>query len=70
MKVAYDRETDALSIVFRQAPVAESDERAAGLILDFDADGEIVAIELLDASRRIDPDLSIDLALASVPSAP
>ena len=70
MKVAYDRETDALSIVFRQAPVAESDERAAGLILDFDADGEIVAIELLDASRRIDPDLSIDLALARAPSAP
>jgi YD repeat-containing protein len=54
MKVNYDAKTDTLTVIFRDAPVAESDEEKPGVILDYDADGNIVSIEVLDASRRVE----------------
>jgi len=53
MKVIYDRETDTLSIVLAERPVAESDELRDGLIVDYDSDGRIVSVEVLDASRHV-----------------
>jgi uncharacterized protein YuzE len=53
MKTTYDREIDALYVRFADTPVIESEEVAAGVVLDFDADGRIVAIELLDASKHV-----------------
>ncbi|MGH7477725.1 MAG: DUF2283 domain-containing protein [Longimicrobiales bacterium] len=59
MKVRYDPEADALTIIFREeAAVESSDEARPGIIVDLDHTGEVVAIEVLDASRRIaDPSL-------------
>lgn len=54
MKVSYDPETDTLVIVFREAPIADSDEEKPGFILDYDEAGDLVAVEVLDASRRIE----------------
>ncbi len=54
MNVSYDPETDTLVIVFRDAPIADSDEEKPGFILDYDEAGELVAVEVLDASRRIE----------------
>lgn len=54
MKFGYDAETDTLRIVLGSAPIAESDEDKPGVILDYDADGNIVGIELLQASKRTD----------------
>ena len=48
MKVNYDAKTDTLTVVFRDVPVAESDEDKPGVILDYDATGNIVSIEVLD----------------------
>lgn len=53
MRVIYDTQTDTLSIILSEAPVLESDEDKPGLILDYDADGNMVSLEILDASRRV-----------------
>jgi uncharacterized protein YuzE len=53
MRVSYDAETDTLTIVFRDAPIAESDQVKPGVILDYDAQGNILSIEVLDASLRV-----------------
>lgn len=55
MHVIYDTTTDTLNIILSERPVAESDEDKPGIILDYDADGNIVSMEILDASRRTQP---------------
>jgi len=45
--------SDTLSIIFRDETVAESDELREGLIVDYDHNGKIVFIELLDASENV-----------------
>ena len=54
MKVSYDPEMDIVRIIFSAVPIAESDEDKPGVILDYDAAGNIVGMEILDASRRIE----------------
>ena len=53
MRVRFDRETDTLTVIFADSPVVESDEDKPGTILDYDASGNLVSIEILDASRRV-----------------
>lgn len=53
MKVIYDRDTDSLTVIFAETPVFESDEDKPGIVLDYDADGNLVSLEILDASRRV-----------------
>ena len=53
MRVIYDAQTDTLTIILSEAPVLESDEDKPGMILDYDADGNMVSLEILDASRRV-----------------
>ena len=54
MKATYDAETDTLSIVLKtDARVVESDEDKPGVILDYDEQGNLVSLEILDASKRV-----------------
>jgi len=54
VRITYDPETDTLTLVFRDRPVAESDEDRPGVILDYGGDGEVISMEILDASRRVE----------------
>ena len=53
MRIIYDPKTDTLTIILNDTPVAESDEAKPGVILDYDSSGNIVSLEILDASRRV-----------------
>lgn len=62
MRVTYDPTVDVLKIVLSSAPVEESDEEKPGVILDYDADGNVVGIEVLAASTRVDDPRSVEYA--------
>jgi len=53
MRVIFDQETDTLSLIFREDKIAESDEVREGVIIDYNKDGKIVSMEILDASDQI-----------------
>jgi len=65
MKITYDPDSDTLTVEFRPGPVAESDEEKPGVILDYDEAGEIVGIEILDASRRVADPRTIEFTAVS-----
>jgi len=52
MKVKYDKEVDILYICLSNEPVKESDESKPGIIIDYSEDGNVVGIEILDASKK------------------
>lgn len=51
MRISYDPEVDALSIAFRETTVT-SKHLADGIAADYDADGRLAGIEILDAVKR------------------
>ncbi|HEY6291702.1 MAG TPA: DUF2283 domain-containing protein [Terriglobia bacterium] len=54
MKASYDPTTDTLSLILKEdASLAESDEDKPGVILHYDESGNLVSVEILDASRRV-----------------
>jgi uncharacterized protein YuzE len=63
MKVTYDPEVDVLRIVLADTPVEESDEDKPGVILDYDQQGNLVGLELLNASKRVANPRSVEYAV-------
>ena len=53
MKTRYDPDADALYLRLAEGQIAESDEVRPGIVLDLDAEGRVIAIEILDASRHL-----------------
>ena len=51
MKIQYDPEVDALSIIFRKTTVTTK-ELADGICADYDSDGRLAGLESLDAKLR------------------
>jgi uncharacterized protein YuzE len=66
MKINYDRIADALTIIFTETPVAESDEDKPGVILDYDDKGNLVSLEIMDASRRVNVPGKIEYQVSPV----
>jgi uncharacterized protein YuzE len=64
MKVVYDPETDTLRVTFGRNAVEESDEQKPGVILDYDKEGNVVALEILDASKRTDNPRAFEYSVA------
>ncbi|MEE9293976.1 MAG: DUF2283 domain-containing protein [Phycisphaerae bacterium] len=51
MRISYDAEVDALSITFRETTVTTK-HLTEGIAADYDAEGRLAGIEILDAVRR------------------
>lgn len=60
MKITYDSEVDVMRIIFNKVPIEESDEAKPGLIVDYDKKGNIVGLEILEASKRMDNRRSVE----------
>ena len=54
MKLKYYKDTDSLYIDLSSKPSAESKEISEGIVLDFDSEGNIVGIDIDNASQKID----------------
>ncbi len=65
MKVSYDTRTDTLSVILKDnVSIAESDEDKPGIILDYDDRGDLVSLEILDASRRVTEARKVEFQMA------
>jgi len=52
MKIEYDREVDALYVRLQEKFVAKTVEVDEGINIDFDDDGRLIGLEILDATER------------------
>ncbi len=69
MKVTYDAEVDVLRIILSDHPVNESDEDKPGIIIDYDAQGNVVSMEILDASKRVMSPHGVEYAITGLKGA-
>ena len=60
MKMKYDKEVDILLIRFSDSKISESDEPKPGVIIDYDQEGNIVRIEILDASKKVQAPFNLE----------
>jgi len=58
MRMRVDHGADAVYLNLTDRPIKDSAEVADGIVVDYDAEGRIVGVEILDASKRTDdPDV-------------
>jgi len=69
MKLKVDHQADALYLTLGENAASDSEEVAPGIIVDFDAAGRAVGIEMLHLSKRATPSDMHRLLFESVPSA-
>jgi uncharacterized protein YuzE len=67
MKFSYFSDTDTLYIDLADRPSVESDEVSPDIVLDLDADNNIVGIEIEHASQKVDLE---NLSFSSLPFQP
>jgi uncharacterized protein YuzE len=65
MKVTYDPEVDVLRILFSNESIEESDETKPGVVLDNDKSGNVVGMEILNASKRVENPRLLEYVIAS-----
>ncbi|MEX0803414.1 MAG: DUF2283 domain-containing protein [Candidatus Binatia bacterium] len=54
MRVRVDHGADAIYVNLTDRAIENSEEVADGIVVDYDAEGRIVGVEILDASKRTD----------------
>jgi uncharacterized protein YuzE len=63
MKITYDPEVDVLRILLSNTAVAESNEAKPGMILDYDKDGNVVGMEILNASKQMENPYAVEYSV-------
>ena len=56
IKLKVDEEADALYLRLDESPIVESEEVQPGVILDFNAENQVVGVEVLNISKRVSPE--------------
>lgn len=69
MRVQYDPSADAMYIRLADGEVADSDEVREGVVLDYDASGRVLGIEVLNLSQRADNPREMAFELMGAPAA-
>ena len=65
MKVFYDSHAETMSVILKDnVAVHESDEDKPGVILDYDKEGNLISLEILDASKRVTDTRNVDFQVA------
>ncbi len=64
MNITYDPSVDILRIILESSEIDESDEEIEGIIMDYNVNGKLVGIEILDASQRVDNPYVMNYAVA------
>ncbi len=64
MKIKYDKEVDVLNIILNDSEVYETDEIKSGVIIDYDIHGNIVEIEILNASKNQNKPMKVEYEFA------
>ncbi len=69
MKIIYDPQTDILDLILCDGTIFESDEEkpglTPGLILDYDQKGNVISIEVLDASKKLSAPIGVTFEIAA-----
>ncbi|MFQ5805020.1 MAG: DUF2283 domain-containing protein [Phycisphaerae bacterium] len=68
MKLYYDPDVDALYLRLTEAKIVESEEVRPGVVLDFDAQDRVVAVEILNVKKHF-PDADVKRLQLEVASA-
>jgi len=66
MRLKIDKESDALYLRLDESAVVESEQVKPGVVLDYDAQGRVVGVEMLNLSTRVTPDRLRVLQLETV----
>jgi uncharacterized protein YuzE len=61
MRLTVDREADALYLRLDESVVTESEELQPGVVLDYDAGGQVVGVEILGLGNRVTTDALTNL---------
>ena len=66
MRINYSKESDTVYIRLREIPVADTETLTDDIIMDYDDSGNVIAIEILSASKKADIGKMIVQAFDSV----
>ena len=66
MKLKVDHKSDALYFRLDESAIVESEEIKPGIILDYDANDNVVGIEILDLSTRVSEEMIKNIQLETV----
>ena len=67
MKIEYSKTADAIYVYFREVEAARSEDVQEGIVVDFDAQGQLVGIEILDVSSRLSVKDLVNVSIENLP---
>lgn len=67
MRFSYNKKIDALYMRFNEKPIFDSDQVSDNVIIDYDKSGRIIALEILDASKKMAKDIQSQFLKKIIP---